>query len=148
MQIILKQDVDNLGYKNDVVKVRDGYARNFLIPNGFAQVASESNLKMLKENMKQQSHKAEKMLAEAKSLAEKIQGTTVEVSAKVGESGKIFGSINTVVLAESLKKAGYNVERKTLHIADDGIKTIGTYKATAQLHKEVKVEFNFNVVAE
>ncbi len=148
MQIILKQDVDNLGYKNDVVKVRDGYARNFLIPNGFAQVASESNLKMLKENMKQQSHKAEKMLAEAKALAEKIQGATIEVSAKVGESGKIFGSINTVVLAESLKKAGYNVERKTLHIADDSIKTIGTYKAIAQLHKEIKVEFNFNVVAE
>lgn len=148
MQIILKQDVDNLGYKNDVVNVRDGYARNFLIPNGFAQVASESNLKMLKENMKQQSHKAEKMLSEAKSLAEKIQGATIEVSAKVGESGKIFGSINTVVLAESLKKAGYNVERKTLHIQDDGIKTIGTYKAIAQLHKEVKVEFNFNVVAE
>jgi large subunit ribosomal protein L9 len=148
MQIILKQDVDNLGYKNDVVKVRDGYARNFLIPNGFAMVASDSNLKMLKENMKQQSHKAEKMLSEAKALAEKIQGTTVDVSAKVGESGKIFGSINTVVLAEALKKAGYNVERKTLHILDDGIKTIGTYKATAQLHKEVKVEFNFNVVAE
>jgi large subunit ribosomal protein L9 len=148
MQIILKQDVDNLGYKNDVVKVRDGYARNFLIPNGLAQVASDSNLKMLKENMKQQSHKAEKMLAEAKALAERIQGTTVEVTAKVGDSGKIFGSINTVVLAEALKKAGYNVERKTLHILDDGIKTIGTYKATAQLHKEVKVEFNFNVVAE
>jgi len=148
MQVILKQDVDNLGYKNDVVNVRDGYARNFLIPNGVAQVASESNLKMLKENIKQQSHKAEKMLSEAKSLAEKIQGATIEVSAKVGESGKIFGSINTVVLAESLKKAGYNVERKTLHIHDDGIKTIGTYKATAQLHKEVKVEFDFNVVAE
>jgi large subunit ribosomal protein L9 len=148
MQIILKQDVDNLGYKNDVVKVRDGYARNFLIPNGFAQVASDSNLKMLKENMKQQSHKAEKMLSEAKALAERIQGTTVDVSAKVGDSGKIFGSINTVVLAEALKKAGYNVERKTLHILDDGIKTIGTYKATAQLHKEVKVEFNFNVIAE
>ena len=148
MQIILKQDTDHLGYKNDVVKVRDGYARNFLIPKGIAMVASESNLKILKENVKQQSHKAEKMLAEAKSLAEKIQGATIEVSAKVGESGKIFGSINTVVLAESLKKAGYNVERKTLHILDDGIKTIGTYKATAQLHKEVKIEFDFNVVAE
>jgi large subunit ribosomal protein L9 len=148
MQIILKQDIDNLGYKNDVVKVRDGYARNFLIPNGSAVVASESNLKILKENIKQQSHKAEKMLAEAKSLAEKIQGATIEVSAKVGDSGKIFGSINTVVLAEALKKAGYAVERKTLHILDDGIKTIGTYKATAQLHKEVKVEFDFNVVAE
>jgi large subunit ribosomal protein L9 len=148
MQIILKQDVDNLGYKNDVVDVRDGYARNFLIPNGVAMVASTSNLKILKENVKQQSHKAEKMLAEAKSLAEKIQGATIEVSAKVGDSGKIFGSINTVVLAEALKKGGYNVERKTLQILDDGIKTIGTYKAVAQLHKEVKVEFNFNVVAE
>lgn len=148
MQIILKQDVDNLGYKNDVVKVRDGYARNFLIPKGVAVVASESNLKMLKENMKQQAHKAEKVLAEAKALAEKIQGTTVDVPAKVGESGKIFGSINTVVLAEALKKAGYNVERKSLNILDDSIKTTGTYKATAQLHKEIKVEFNFNVVAE
>lgn len=148
MQIILKQDVDNLGYKNDVVKVRDGYARNYLIPKGAAVVASESNLKILKENMKQQSHKAEKVLAEAKSLAEKLQSSSVNVSAKVGESGKIFGSINTVVLAEALKDAGMNVERKTLHIAEDGIKTIGTYKATAQLHKEVKVEFSFNVVAE
>jgi large subunit ribosomal protein L9 len=148
MQIILKQDIDNLGYKNDVVKVRDGYARNFLIPNGVAMVASDSNLKMLKENMKQQSHKAEKMLSEAKALAERIQGATIEVPAKVGDSGKIFGSINTVVLAESLKKAGYNIERKTLHILDDGIKTIGTYKATAQLHKEIKIEFDFNVVAE
>lgn len=148
MQIILKQDIDNLGYKNDVVNVRDGYARNFLIPQGVAMVANDSNLKMLKENMKQQSHKAEKMLTEAKSLAEKIQGATIEVSAKVGESGKIFGSINTVVLAEALKKAGYGVERKTLNIVDDGIKTVGTYKATAQLHKEVKVEFNFNVVPE
>ncbi len=148
MQIILKQDVDNLGYKNDVVNVRDGYARNFLIPRGAAVVASESNLKMVKENMKQQAHKAEKVLAEAKALAEQIQGTTVDVPAKVGDSGKIFGSINTVVLAEALKKAGYNVERKTLHILDDSIKTTGTYKATAQLHKEVKIEFNFNVVAE
>lgn len=148
MQIILKQDVDNLGYKNDVVKVRDGYARNFLIPKGVAVVANDSNLKMLKENMKQQAHKAEKVLAEAKALAEKIQGTTVDVPAKVGESGKIFGSINTVVLAEALKKAGYNVERKSISIVDDSIKTTGTYKATAQLHKEVKVEFNFNVVAE
>lgn len=103
MQIILKQDVDNLGYKNDVVKVRDGYARNFLIPKGVAMVASESNLKMLKENMKQQAHKAEKVLAEAKALAEKLQGATVDVPAKVGESGKIFGSINTVGLAEVIR---------------------------------------------
>lgn len=148
MQIILKQDVENLGYKNDVVSVRDGYARNFLLPRGLAITASESNLKVLKETVKQQAHKAEKVLAEARTLAEKLQASAVKVSAKVGESGKIFGSVNTVQLAEALKAAGYPVERRTLNIQDDNIKTLGLYKATAQLHKEVKVEFQFEVIAE
>lgn len=148
MEIILKQDVENLGYKNDIVTVRDGYARNFLIPNGHAVAASATNKKILSENVKQQAHKAAKVLAEAQALAEKLQASNVKVSAKVGDSGKIFGSINTVVLAEGLKKAGYNVERKTLTIADDNIKAVGTYKATAKLHKEVSVEFNFDVIAE
>jgi len=148
MQIILKQDVDNLGYKNDVVSVRDGYARNFLIPRGMAVVATTSTMKVLKENVKQQAHKAEKVMAEAQTLAEQLQSSSVKLSAKVGDSGKIFGSINTVMLSEALKKAGFNVERRSLHIVDDSIKTVGMYKATAQLHKEVKVEFQFEVVEE
>lgn len=148
MQIILKQDVENLGYKNDVVTVKPGYARNFLIPRGLALVASDSNMKVLKETMKQQAHKAEKVLAEAKELASRLENSNVKVTAKVGESGKIFGSINTVMLADALKSAGYHVERRSINIMNDAIKTTGTYKATAQLHKEVKVEFQFEVIAE
>lgn len=148
MQIILKQDIENLGYKNDVVTVRDGYARNFLLPRGLAVTATESNLKVLKENVKQQAHKAQKLLDEAKATAEKLQQASIKVAAKVGEKGKIFGSVNTVMLAEALKNAGFFVERKAIVIKDDNIKTTGTYSATATLHKEVKVDFQFEVVAE
>ncbi len=148
MQIILKQDIENLGYKNDVVKVRDGYARNFLLPRGLAVTATEANLKVLKENLKQQAHKAQKLLDEAKTTAEKLQQASIKVAAKVGENGKIFGSVNTVMLAEALKNAGFSIERKSIVIKDDNIKTTGTYSATANLHKEVKVDFQFEVVAE
>lgn len=148
MQIILKQDIENLGYKNDVVTVRDGYARNFLLPRGLAIVASESNLKVLKENIKQQSHKAQKIFDEAKSMAEKLQHAAIKVAVKVGENGKIFGSVNTVMLAEALKNAGFSVERKMIVLNQESIKTPGSYTATANLHKEVKVDFQFEVVAE
>lgn len=148
MQIILKQDIENLGYKNDVVSVKPGYARNYLIPKGYAIVATDSSIKVLNETLKQQSHKAEKVLAEAKSDAEKIAGTTFQVTAKVGESGKIFGSINTVMLADAMKAKGFNVERRNIHLADDNIKTTGTYTATVTLHKEVKTDFQFEVVGE
>lgn len=148
MQIILKQDVENLGYKNDVVTVRDGYARNFLLPRGLAIAATESNLKVLKENIKQQAHKAQRLLDEAKATAEKLQQASIKVAAKVGENGKIFGSVNTVMLAEALKNAGFSIERKSIVIKDENIKTTGTYSATANLHKEVKVDFQFEVVAE
>ncbi|MCX7744099.1 MAG: 50S ribosomal protein L9 [Flavobacteriales bacterium] len=148
MQVILKKDIENLGYKNDVVNVRDGYARNFLLPRGLAVTATESNLKVLKENIKQQAHKAQKLLDEAKATAEKLQQASIKVAAKVGENGKIFGSVNTVMLAEALKNAGFSIERKSIVIKDDNIKTIGTYSATANLHKEVKVDFQFEVVAE
>jgi len=147
MQIILKQDIENLGYKNEVVKVRDGYARNYLLPRGLAISATTSNMKILNENLRQQAHKAEKVLAEAQKVAEKLKTATVKILAKVGENGKIFGSINTVMLSEALQNAGISVERKALNIQDDGIKTIGSYVATANLHKEVKVEFQFEVVA-
>lgn len=148
MQIILKQDIENLGYKNDVVTVRDGYARNFLLPRGLAITATDSNLKVLKENIKQQSHKAQKMLEEAKATAEKLQHASIKVAAKVGENGKIFGSVNTVMLAEALKNSGFSVERKSIVIKEDSIKSTGSYTAIANLHKEVKVEFQFEVVAE
>lgn len=148
MQIILKQDIENLGYKNEVVRVRDGYARNYLLPRGLAVSATSSNIKVLNENMRQQAHKAEKVLKEAQTQADKLKTTTIKLLAKVGENGKIFGSINTVMLAEALQSAGIAVERKALSIKDDGIKTIGTYAATASLHKDVKVEFQFEVVTE
>lgn len=148
MQVILKQDVENLGFKNDVVKVRPGYARNYLIPQGYAIVATESNVKQVNEIIRQQAHKAEKVLAEARANAEQIAATTIQVSAKVGDSGKIFGSINTVMLADALRAKGFNIERKGIHIVEESIKTLGVYKATIVLHKEVKTEFQFEVVAE
>lgn len=148
MQIILKQDVEHLGYRNDVVKVKPGYGRNYLIPQGMAIPATESNLKVHQENMRQQSHKAAKMLDSAKAAAAKLATTTLRIGAKVGDSGKIFGSINTVMIAEALRSAGFEVERKNLHINEDNIRTIGTYQATLVLHKEVKADFTFEVVAE
>jgi large subunit ribosomal protein L9 len=148
MQVILKQDIENLGYKNDVVNVRDGYARNFLLPRGLAIAATEPNLKVLKENIKQQAHKAQKILEDAKAKAEKLQNAHIKVAVKVGENGKIFGSVNTVMLSEALKSAGLSVERKSIVLKDDNIKTPGFYTATALLHKEVKVDFQFEVVAE
>jgi large subunit ribosomal protein L9 len=148
MQIILTQDIENLGYKNDVVTVRPGYARNFLVPRGYAIAATVSNLKVLKENIKQQSHKAQKALDEATVLGEKLKNSSVKVKAKVGENGKIFGSVNTVMLAEALKAAGLNVERKTITINEESIKSLGKYTATAQLHKDIKINFEFEVVSE
>jgi large subunit ribosomal protein L9 len=148
MQIILTQDIENLGYKNDVVTVRPGYARNFLVPRGYAIAATVSSLKVLKENIKQQSHKALKALDESTVLGEKLKNSSVQIKAKVGENGKIFGSVNTVMLAEALKAAGLNVERKTITINEESIKSLGKYSATAQLHKDIKINFEFEVVSE
>lgn len=148
MQIILKQDVEHLGFRNDVVKVKPGYARNYLIPQGMAIAATAANLKIHQENMRQQAHKAAKQLDSARETAAKLAETTLRIGAKVGESGKIFGSINTVMLAEALRNAGFEVERRNIQMADDNIRTTGTYKATVLLHKEVKAEFSFEVVAE
>jgi large subunit ribosomal protein L9 len=148
MEIILKQDVEHLGYKNDVVKVKDGYAVNFLIPTGKAIVASSSNLKVHQENMRQQSHKAEKVLSDAKTAAEKISAMTIRIPAKAGESGKIFGSINTVMLAEALRAQGVEVERKNIKVDEENIRTLGNYTAEVLLHKEVRASFSFEVVVE
>ncbi len=148
MEIILKKNVDNLGYENEVVTVKNGYGRNFLIPQGYAILATESAKKMHAENMKQRSHKESKIKDEASAVAAKLDGLTVKVVAKVGEKGKIFGSVNNVVLSEALKAAGVEVDRKSIKIIEEPIKEVGTYNATANLHKEVSQDFKFEVVGE
>lgn len=148
MEIILKKNVDKLGYKDEVVTVKAGYGRNFLIPQGYAILATETAKKGHAENMKQKSHKNAKIKEDANATAVKLEGLTVKVIAKVGENGKIFGSVNTVVLSEALKTAGVEVDRKSLKIIEEPIKEIGTYNASANLHKEVKQDFKFEVVGE
>jgi large subunit ribosomal protein L9 len=148
MEVILKQDVKGLGYKNDIVKVKNGYGRNFLIPQRIAVLATESNKKMQAEEIKQSSFKEQKLRTEATANAEKLSTVTVKVGAKAGESGKIFGSVTNIQIAEALKKAGYDVERKNIELNEEHIKTLGTYSAKVRLFKEVSATINFEVVAE
>lgn len=148
MEVILKKNVDNLGYTNDVVTVKPGYGRNFLIPQGYAILATASAKKAHAEIMKQKSHKDSKILAEAQELGTKLEGTTVKIVTKAGEKGKIFGSVNTIQLSEALKAEGIDVDRKSLKIKDEPIREVGTYEATANLHKDVKATFSFEVVGE
>ena len=147
MEIILKTDIAGLGYKNDVVTVKPGYGRNYLIPQGFAVLASTSNRKILAENIKQAAHKAEKILTAAQTLAEAIGDITLTIPAKVGDSGKIFGRVTTLQISENLKVKGFDVDRKKISI-DGEVKTIGQYTATLDLHKEVKHKVKFEVVAD
>jgi large subunit ribosomal protein L9 len=148
MEVILKKNVDKLGYANDVVSVKPGYGRNFLIPQGYAVLATASAKKAHEDMMKQKSHKETKLVAEAEAIAAKIAELTVTISTKAGENGKIFGSINTIQLAEALKKAGHDIDRKSLKIKDEPIKEIGSYEAEAILFKGVKQIFKFEVVSE
>ena len=148
MEIILKQDVDNLGYADEVVKVRPGYARNFLIPRGLAVVATEANRKMFAETMKQRSHKAAKIKGDAESVAKQLEAMTLKIGAKVGENNKIYGSVTALQIADALAKHGVNVDRKKVQLDTDHIKTLGTYTALVNLHKDVKAKVNFEVVAE
>jgi large subunit ribosomal protein L9 len=148
MEIILKQDVDNLGYADEIVKVRPGYARNFLIPRGMAIVATESARKVLNETMKQRAHKAAKIKGDAESVAKQLEAMTLKIATKVGETGKIYGSITALQLADVLSKHGVNVDRKKITLDTDHIKTLGTYTAVVNLHKDVKAKVNFEVVAE
>lgn len=148
MEIILKKNVDNLGYANEIVTVKPGYGRNFLIPQGYAVLATASAKKAHAEIMKQKSHKESKVLAEAQELGQKLEGLTITISTKVGESGKIFGSVTTVQLAEAIRKEDLDIDRKSLKITDEPIREIGTYEAVANLHKDVKTTFSFEVVAE
>ncbi|GAA0875275.1 50S ribosomal protein L9 [Wandonia haliotis] len=148
MELILKKNVDKLGYKDDVVTVKPGYGRNFLIPQGYAILATPSTLRAHEEMLKQRSHKETKVKEEAQALAAKLDGLTVTIGAKVGENGKIFGSVNTIQLADALKKMDIDIDRKSLKIKDEPIKDAGTYEAEANLHKEVKQVFHFEVVGE
>lgn len=148
MEVILKQDVKGLGYKNDIVEVKNGYGRNFLIPQRMAVLATESNKKMQAEEIKQSSFKEQKLRNEATALAAKFADVTVKVGAKAGESGKIFGSVTNIQLAEALKKAGYEVERKNIEMNEEAIKTLGTYSAKVRLFKEISATINFEVIAE
>ena len=146
MEIILIQDVANLGYKNDIVKVRDGYGRNYLLPNKLAIIANESNRKQLAENLKQQAHKLAKLLADAQALAEKLAQIVITVPVKANEDGKIFGTVTTQQIADALKAQEIDVDKKVITV--EPIKQVGEYEATARLHREVKAAIKINVVAE
>ncbi len=147
MEIILKEDVINLGYKGDIVKVKDGYGRNFLIPTKKAVLATESAKKMLAEDLKQRAHKLERIKSEAIELAEKVKDITLSVGAKTSTTGKIFGAVGPIQIADAFEKAGFAVDRKVI-VLKEPVKEIGSYKATLKLHKEVTVEVAFEVVAE
>ncbi|NOQ71443.1 MAG: 50S ribosomal protein L9 [Crocinitomix sp.] len=148
MEVILKKNVDKLGYKDEVVTVKNGYGRNFLIPQGYASLATESAKKAHTEVMRQKSHKESQIREAAEAVAAKLSGLTVKVPAKIGESGKIFGSINTVALVAALAVEGVEIDRKSVTIVNEPIKEVGTYEAIANLHKDVKQSFNFEVVGE
>jgi large subunit ribosomal protein L9 len=148
MEVILKQDMDNLGYADEIVKVRSGYARNFLIPRGLATIATESNRKMLTETMKQRAHKAQKIAGDAQAVAKQLEAIVLKIGAKVGESGKIYGSVNALQIADALSKHNVVVDRKKIHLDSEHIKTLGTYTATVNLHKDVKAKITFEVIAE
>jgi large subunit ribosomal protein L9 len=146
MEIILKTDIAKLGYKNDLVDVKPGYGRNFLIPQGFAVMATGSNKKILAENLKQAAHKAEKLKKDAEEMAAAIGDITLEIAAKAGESGKIFGRVTNTQIADALKVKGFDIDRKKISLGD--IKNLGEYSALIDLHKEVKHTVKVNVFGE
>lgn len=147
MQIILKEDVQGLGYKDDVVEVKNGYGRNYLIPQGKAVIATPSALKVLAENQRQRAHKLEKIKADAQAAAAALEGVSLTIGAKTSATGTIYGSVNAIQIAEALEKLGHNVDRRQI-VIKDAVKEVGKYNATINLHKEVSVEVPFEVVAE
>jgi len=148
MEIILKQDIQNLGFKDDIITVKDGYARNYLIPKGIAINATADAKKVHTEILKQRAHKEEKIKNEAQAMADKLKDITLSIGAKASSKGKIFGSINTIQIAESLKEKGFDIDRKVISIKEDLIKEVGKYTASVRLHKEVQIEVPFEIVAE
>lgn len=146
MKLILKQDVQGLGYKDDVVEVKDGYGRNYLIPQGMAVIASPAALKVLEENLRQRAHKLAKIKADAEALAASLKDVKLTIGAKTSATGTIFGSVNSIQIAEALEKLGFNIDRKIIEI--EPVKEVGEYTATVKLHKEVTAQVPFEVIAE
>jgi large subunit ribosomal protein L9 len=148
MEVILKQDIQNVGHKNDIITVKNGYGRNYLIPKGLAVLATSSAKKMHEENIRQRAHKEEKIKNEAQETAKKLEKVSLSIGAKTSSTGKIFGSVNTIQIAEALKEKGHKIERKNISIPEDQIKEVGKYTASIKLHKEVSVEIEFEIIAE
>jgi large subunit ribosomal protein L9 len=148
MEVILKQDVKHVGSKDEIVKVKNGYGRNFLLPKGLAFLATESAKKVLAENTRQQAHKAEKLRNDALKLAEWFNDKTIKIGAKAGENGKIYGSVTPLQLADAVKKLGLEIDRKAILMEDDHVKTIGAYSAKIKLAKDVFATLNFEVLEE
>lgn len=148
MEIILLQDVERLGSKDDIVNVKDGYGRNLLVPKKMAIIATPSAKKILAENTKQRAHKEAKLIEEATKIAEQIVNKKVKIGAKTSTTGKIFGSVNTIQLAEAINKKGFSIERRQISLPADSIKEIGKYVAKIKLHKKVIIDFEFEVVSE
>ncbi len=148
MEIILKNDVPNLGYKDDIVTVKNGYAMNYLIPKGMAISATGSALKAHNEILRQKAHKEEKIKQEAQLIADSLKGVVLSIGAKTSTKGKIFGSVNAIQIAEALQEKGFNIDRKSITFKEDQIKEVGTFHARIRLHKEVIVEIPFEIVGE
>ncbi|MCX7954359.1 MAG: 50S ribosomal protein L9 [Bacteroidales bacterium] len=149
MEVILKQDVAGLGHKNEIVKVKNGYAINYLIPKGLAIIATESAKKVLKETIKQQAHKEQRLREEAEEVVNKLSKMIINIPVKASSTGKIFGSVTTIQIAEALQKEGFNIDRKNITILEeDHIKQIGKYKAKAKIYKDIVAEITFEVIAE
>lgn len=149
MDIILKQDMPNLGYKDDIISVKDGYARNFLIPQGIAVLATETNRKIVAETQRQRSFKEDRIRKEAEALAKALESVKVRIAAKAATTGKIFGSVNALQIAEAIQNQyNFEIDRKKIHIDGDHVKELGEYSATVILHKGIKVQIQFEVFAE
>ena len=147
MKVILKENKEHLGFKDEVVEVKNGFGRNYLIPKGIASLATPSAIKVLEENLRQSAVKNKKIKDEAQKTADALAEMTVKVAVKAGEKGKIFGSVTTIQLAEAIEKAGHKIDRKYIKIKGESIKALGSYQASARLHKDVSVEVKFDVIA-
>ena len=148
MELILKQDVENLGFKDDIVTVKNGYGRNFLIPSGHAILATDSAKKVLAENLKQRAFKEKKIIDDANTLAETLKALEIKIAAKVGTGDKLFGSVNNINVAEALEKEGQEIDKKYITVAGGSVKRLGKYNATIRLHREVSVDLPFEVIAQ
>ncbi len=148
MEIILKQDIPNLGNTDEIIKVKNGYGRNYLIPKGMATLATETNKKIHEEILRQRAHKETKLIENAEKQVENMSGVELKIGAKTSTTGKIFGSVNNIQIAEALKKKGFDIDRKNITISGDAIKEIGTYSATVKLYKNIKTEISFEVFSE